>query len=84
MIGRTARQEPLRPSQKLGVGCRRSRLGSADAVTGLSPLLGVTNRESVTAVFQTMLAPLALAGAAQLIRKALGDDWAELARRIPA
>ncbi len=56
----------------------------ADAVTWLYPLLGNADRENVTRVWQTLMPPPVFAGVKQLIRKATGDDWAELARRIPS
>jgi hemerythrin-like domain-containing protein len=54
-----------------------------EAVAWLFPLLGSNDRENVTRNFQTMMPPPVFAGVAQLIRKAIGDDWAELVRRIP-
>ncbi len=52
-------------------------------VAWLFPLLGDTDRENATRVMQMLLPPPAFAGAVQLIRKAAGDGWAELSRRIP-
>lgn len=56
----------------------------AEAVTWLFPLLGDADRENVTRAMQSMLPAPAFAGTVQLIRKAIGDGWAELARRIPS
>jgi hypothetical protein len=55
-----------------------------EAIAWLFPLLGVTDRENVTRIFQTVLPQPVFAGVAPLIRKAIGDDWAELTRRIPS
>jgi hypothetical protein len=55
-----------------------------DAITWLYPLLGINDRENVTRILQTVLPPPVFAGAVQLVRKTLGDDWAELTRRIPS
>jgi hypothetical protein len=54
-----------------------------EAVAWLFPLLGITDRENVTRIFRTVLPPRIFAGVKQLIRKAIGDDWEELTRRIP-
>lgn len=54
-----------------------------EVVTWLFPLIGHDDRENVTRIFQTNLPPDAFAGATGLIKGAIGDDWAELARRIP-
>ena len=54
-----------------------------EAVSWLFPLLGITDRENVTRILQTVLPPPVFAGVKQLIRKAIGDDWDELTRRVP-
>ncbi|HTW91137.1 MAG TPA: hemerythrin domain-containing protein [bacterium] len=55
-----------------------------EAVAWLFPLLDVTDRENVMRNFQMLMPPPVFAGVAQLVRKAIGDDWAELTRRIPS
>ncbi len=55
----------------------------AEVVAWLFPLIGHHDRENMTRVWQGVLPPLAFAGVKELIRKAVGDDWAELSRRIP-
>ena len=55
-----------------------------EAVAWLFPLLGITDRENVTRIYQTVLPPPVFAGVVQLIRKAVGDGWTELVRRIPS
>jgi hypothetical protein len=47
------------------------------------PLIGDDDRENMTRIMQQVNPPEVFAGAVQLIRKAIGDDWAELERRIP-
>ena len=47
------------------------------------PLLGDDDRENMTRIQQMVMPPEAFAGVKQLIQQAIGDDWAELARRIP-
>jgi hemerythrin-like domain-containing protein len=55
-----------------------------DVVAWLFPLIGPNDRESVTRIFQMNLPAEAFAGVRDLIKRAIGDDWAELVRRIPA
>jgi hypothetical protein len=55
-----------------------------EVVTWLYPLLDSADRENMTKVWQELMPPVVFAGAVQLIRKTLGDDWAELTRRIPS
>jgi hemerythrin superfamily protein len=55
-----------------------------EAVAWLFPLLGANDRENLIRNFQMLMPPPVFAGVAQLIRKAIGDDWAELSRRIPS
>ena len=47
------------------------------------PLLGDDDRENMTRIQQMVLPPEAFAGVEQLIQRAIGDDWAELTRRMP-
>ncbi len=54
-----------------------------EVIAWLYPLLGIADRENMTRVWQMLMPPPVFAGAAQLIRKTLGDDWAGLTRRIP-
>jgi hypothetical protein len=54
-----------------------------EAIAWLFPLLAMNDRENVVRTFLTMMPPPVFAGVKQLIRKAIGDDWAELTRRIP-
>jgi hypothetical protein len=46
-------------------------------------LLGVDDRETVVRIWQQMMPPPVFANVRQLIQKTLGNDWAELTRRIP-
>jgi hypothetical protein len=54
-----------------------------DFILWLYPLLGDDDRENMTRIQQMVLPPEAFAGVRQLIQGAIGDDWAELARRMP-
>jgi hypothetical protein len=54
-----------------------------EVVGWLFPLLGIKDRENVARIFQTVLPPPVFAGVRQLIQKSVGEDWEELARRVP-
>jgi hypothetical protein len=55
-----------------------------EVVAWLFPLLGIDDRVNTTRIFQSVFPAPAFAGVKALIHKAIGDDWAELAGRIPA
>jgi hypothetical protein len=50
----------------------------------LFPLLGNDDRENVVGNWQKMMPPPIFDNVKQLVQKAIGNDWAELVRRIPA
>ena len=54
-----------------------------EVIAWLYPLLGDDDRENMTRIWQMVMPPPVFAGAAQLIRQAIPDGWAELARRVP-
>ena len=54
-----------------------------ELVGWMFPLLGTDDRENMTRILQLVNPPEVFAGVAQLIRKAVGDGWGELERRIP-
>lgn len=54
-----------------------------ELVAWLFPLLGHDDRENMTRIWQKVMPADAFAGASALVAQAIGDDWAELARRIP-
>ena len=54
-----------------------------EVIGWLYPLLGHDDRENMTRIWRQSLPEPAFAGAIKLIRAAIGDDWAELTRRIP-
>ncbi len=54
-----------------------------EVVAWLYPLLGHDDRENMTRIWQMMMPAPVFAQVTQLIQKAIGDDWAELTRRIP-
>ena len=54
-----------------------------ELVAWMFPLLGDDDRENMTRIWQAVMPVEAFAGATQLVRQTIGDDWSELARRIP-
>lgn len=54
-----------------------------EVVHWLFPLIGINDRENMVRIFLANLPSDAFAGATALIRQAIGNDWAELARRVP-
>jgi hypothetical protein len=84
---RLVREYVPAPDQAKAVGIMSGSIPQdrfPEAVAWLYPLLGIADRENMTRIWQMLMPPPFFAGAAQLIRKALGDEWAELTRRIPA
>jgi hypothetical protein len=53
-----------------------------EVVAWMFPLMGHDDRENMTRIWQMVMPAPAFAGVKQLIQKAIGDDWAELTRRI--
>jgi hypothetical protein len=54
-----------------------------EAVAWLFPLIGPDDRENVTRIWQWGLPEPVFAGATKLIQSAIGNEWAELTRRMP-
>jgi hypothetical protein len=54
-----------------------------ETISWMFPLLGPDDRENMLRIQQMVLPPEVFAMVAGLVRQAVGDDWAELARRIP-
>jgi hypothetical protein len=54
-----------------------------EVVAWLFPLLGQDDRETMIRIWQMLMPTRVFAGVKDLIKKAIGSDWAELARRIP-
>ncbi len=55
----------------------------AEFVDWMYPLLGDDDRENMTRIWQMLMPPEAFAGAIQLVHHAIGDEFAELHRRMP-
>jgi len=54
-----------------------------EVVAWMFPLMNHDDRENMTRLWQMMMPPPAFDHIKQLIQKAIGNDWAELTRRIP-
>ncbi len=54
-----------------------------EVIAWIFPLIGDDDRENMTRIWQMVMPAPVFAGVKQLIQKAVGDGWAELARRIP-
>ena len=55
-----------------------------EVIAWMFPLIGHDDRENMTRIWQMVLPAPAFESVKPLIHKAIGDDWAELTRRIPA
>ena len=55
-----------------------------EVIAWMYPLLVQDDRENMIRVWQMVMPAPAFAQAAELIKKAVGSDWTELVRRIPA
>ncbi len=74
------------PDQGKAVGIMAAEIPpeiQPDFILWMYPLLGDDDRENMTRIQQMVLPPEAFAGVAQLIQRAIGDDWTELTRRMP-
>jgi hypothetical protein len=54
-----------------------------EVVTWLYPLIGNDDRENMIRIWQMVMPAPVFDGVKDLIKKSVGDDWAELTRRIP-
>ena len=55
-----------------------------EVIAWLYPLLDNNDRENMTLIWQTVMPPPVFDMAKLLIQKAIGEEWKELTRRIPA
>jgi len=54
-----------------------------EVIAWMFPLLGDDDRENMTRIWRTVMPPERFSPVKERIREAVGEDWAELARRIP-
>ena len=55
-----------------------------EVIAWMSTLIGRDDRENMVRIWQMVMPMKAFAGAKGLVQRAVGDDRAELTRRIPA
>ena len=75
------------PEQGKAVGVMASTVPQdrfPEVIAWMFPLIGHDDRENMTRIWQMVMPPPAFEGVKKLIQEAIGDDWAELARRIPS
>jgi hypothetical protein len=83
---RLIRERVSMPDQGTAVGLMASASPQdrfPEVIAWLFPLLGHDDRENMTRIWQMVMPAPGFAMATQLIQEAIGDDWAELTRRIP-
>jgi hypothetical protein len=83
---RISRERVSMPDQGKAVGVMANEVPQArfpELTAWMFPLLGAQDRESMIRIWMTVMPGPAFAGAKQLIRNAIGNDWTELVRRIP-
>lgn len=84
---RLVRERVPAPDQGKAVGLMSSTLPQdrfPEVIAWIFPLMGNDDRENMTRIWQMVMPPPVFAGVKQLIKKAMGNDWAELVRRIPS
>lgn len=74
------------PEQGKAVGVMASTVPQErfpEVVAWMFPLIGDDDRENMLRIWQMVMPAGAFGGVKGLVQKAVGDDWAELTRRIP-
>ena len=85
-VYRLIRERVSVPDQGKAVGVMASTVPPdrfPELVAWMYPLLGHIDRENMTRIWQKVMPPDAFTGAVRLVHQAIGDEFAELARRIP-
>ena len=83
---RLVRERVSMPDQGKAVGIMANEVPQErfpELVAWIYPLMDHNDRENMTRIWQMVMPPPAFDQAKLLIQKAIGDDWAELIRRIP-
>jgi len=84
---RLVRERIPMPEQAKALGVMSSAVPQdrfPEVIAWLYPLIGPDDRENMTRIWQMVMPPPVFTQVKQLIQKAIGPDWAELTRRIPA
>ena len=85
-VYRLIRERVSLPDQIKAAGAMANTVPQArfpEVIAWMFPLLGHNDRENMTRIWQMVMPAPVFTGVKQLIHKAIGDDWAELTRRIP-
>jgi hypothetical protein len=85
-VYRLIRERVSMPDQGKAVGIMASMVPQdrfPEVVAWLFSLLGDDDRENMTRIYQMLMPAAGFANVKPLIQKAIGEDWAELTRRIP-
>ena len=83
---RIVRERVSPPDQGKAVGVMASTVPQErfpEVIAWMFPLIGHDDRENMVRIWQMVMPAEAFAGAKGPVRQAVGDDWAELTRRIP-
>jgi hypothetical protein len=83
---RLMRERVSAPDQAKALGLMASTVPQdrfPEVVAWLFPLLGDDDRENMTRIWQMVMPAPGFSMVKQLIQQTIGDDWAELTRRIP-
>jgi hypothetical protein len=83
---RLMRERVSVPDQAKALGMMSSTVPQdrfPEVIGWLFPLLGDDDRENMIRIWQMVMPAPAFAGVKQLVQAAIGDEWAELTRRIP-
>ncbi|HVN65401.1 MAG TPA: hemerythrin domain-containing protein [Methanomicrobiales archaeon] len=83
---RIFREKIPKPEQGKAVGIMAGKIPQdryPEVVKWLFPLIGHDDRENMVRIWQMMLPPPAFAGVKEIAKKAIGNEWEEIQRRIP-
>ena len=85
-VYRLIRERVSVPDQGKAVGVMANSVPQdrfPELVAWMYPLMGHDDRENMTRIWQKVMPPEAFSGAIQLVQRAIGPEFTELARRIP-
>ena len=74
------------PEQGKAIGIMASKVPQdrfSELVMWLFPLVGLDDRETMIHIYQMTMSEPVFASTIELVKKAIGSDWAELTQRIP-
>jgi hypothetical protein len=83
---RLVREHLPMPEQAKAAGLMASTVPQErfpEVIAWMFPLMGSTDRENMTRIWQMVMPAPVFGHIKQLIHQAIGEDWAELVRRIP-